>query len=169
MPGERGGNTGRALPSREGCGVACDGCARLADVIATGTGSTRQAHRRQRRRRRSPPAASAGHRSQNGERCLESYYLTSWNEDFLNATDCELAVGGEALRAHTAVLAARAPAFSPLLSIDGPRTLRDPFGITSLQHMLLLLRLCYRPEDADGLESAGMLDLLPGEAQGSHD
>lgn len=94
-----------------------------------------------------------------------SFYLQNGDPDFADACDLVLRINGASLPVHTAILAARASAFSPMLAIDhGARQLPDnPFGMDSLPAALLFLRLCYRPEDAPWLQQVpGMIEYVPG-------
>lgn len=93
-----------------------------------------------------------------------SFYLQNGDPDFADACDLVLRINGASLPVHTAILAARASAFSPMLAIDhGARQLPDnPFGMDSLPAALLFLRLCYRPEDAPWLQQVpGMIEYVP--------
>jgi hypothetical protein len=91
-----------------------------------------------------------------------SFYLPAI-PDLVEGADLRLCVEGSELPVHCGVLAARAAAFAPLLKLR-PERLEDPFGITSLSSALLLLRLCYRPEEAPNLllPEAGLVDSVPG-------
>lgn len=98
------------------------------------------------------------------------FYLPSANPDFLEGADCTLRVGGTSLPIHTAIVAARASAFSPLLAMNATagsgssaaRELTEPLGIDSLPAELLFLRLCYQPECAGDLCAPAVLPMLPG-------
>lgn len=109
--------------------------------------------------------------------CLASadpsaFYLPRHDTDFLEAADLTLQVsrpgsggtGGDVLSlpVHRAVVALRAPAFSPLLGMAAGQVVASPFGIEDAPSLLLLLRLCYQPGDAAQLGEDDTADLLPG-------